>query len=106
MIEMKLDVRLDGFADPIGTLSKDENSALSFNYATSYLDNRTAHPLSLSLPLTSNAYDDARARPFFENLLQERGLFRFSGILAGHLADGADDAGMVVGLAEEPALNR
>ncbi len=69
---MKLDVRLDGFADPIASLSKDENSALSFAYATSYLDNQAAYPLSLSLPLTESAYEDARARPFFENLLQER----------------------------------
>ncbi len=72
MIEMKLDVRLDGFADPIASLSKDENSALSFAYAASYLDNRAAYPLSLSLPLTEGAYEDARTRPFFENLLQER----------------------------------
>jgi serine/threonine-protein kinase HipA len=46
MIAMKLDVRLDGFTDPIGSLSKDENNALSFAYASTYLDNPSAYPLS------------------------------------------------------------
>ena len=69
---MKLDVRLDGFSDPIGNLSRDENGALLFVYAPIYLEDASAYPLSLSLPLTDAPYVDAQSRPFFDNLLQER----------------------------------
>ncbi|AUX79307.1 HipA-like protein (plasmid) [Sinorhizobium fredii] len=67
-----LDVRLDGFAGPIGNLVRDEDGALAFAYAAAYLDNPDALPLSLSFPLGDGAFDDSRARPFFDNLLQER----------------------------------
>ncbi|WP_434714972.1 HipA domain-containing protein (plasmid) [Rhizobium sp. YTUHZ045] len=67
-----LDVRLDGFADPIGNLVRDEEGGLAFAYAANYLENADAFPLSLSFPLAREAFDDSRARPFFDNLLQER----------------------------------
>lgn len=67
-----LDVRLDGFDDPIGNLVRDEEGALAFAYQSSYLDNPAAIPLSLSFPLTDEAYEDSGTRPFFDNLLQER----------------------------------
>ncbi len=67
-----LDVRLDGFDDPIGNLVRDEDGALAFAYQSNYLDNPAAIPLSLSFPLTDEAYEDSGARPFFDNLLQER----------------------------------
>lgn len=72
MSAIDLDVRLDGFPDPIGNLSKDENGALAFAYAPMYLENASAYPLSLSLPLTDAPYQDTQSRPFFDNLLQER----------------------------------
>ncbi|KQS69415.1 hypothetical protein ASG39_22170 [Rhizobium sp. Leaf371] len=67
-----LDVRLDGFDDPIGNLVRDEEGALAFAYRSQYLDNPNAIPLSLSLPLTDATFVDPNARPFFDNLLQER----------------------------------
>jgi serine/threonine-protein kinase HipA len=67
-----LDVRLDGFDEPVGNLVRDEQGALAFAYQSHYLDNRYAIPLSLSLPLVEAPYDDRLARPFFDNLLQER----------------------------------
>lgn len=67
-----LDVRLDGFDDPIGNLVRDEEGALAFAYRSQYLDNSNAIPLSLSLPLTDATLVDPNARPFFDNLLQER----------------------------------
>ena len=69
---ISLDVRLDGFDDPIGNLLRDEKGAMAFAYQSHYLDNPDAIPLSLSLPLTDVPYEDQRARPFFDNLLQER----------------------------------
>ncbi|MFC0804526.1 HipA domain-containing protein [Ensifer sp. P24N7] len=67
-----LDVRLDGVADPIGNLVRDEGGALAFAYAATYLDDPDAFPLSLSFPLGEEPFDDSRTRPFFDNLLQER----------------------------------
>ena len=67
-----LDVRLDGFPDPIGNLVRDEDGALAFAYATTHLQDPNAFPLSLSFPLRGDAFEDNQARPFFDNLLQER----------------------------------
>ena len=71
-MSLKLDVRLDGFADPIGALVRDDNGALSFSYGTQYVQRPNAIRISLSLPLTNRIYGDQAARAFFGNLLQER----------------------------------
>jgi serine/threonine-protein kinase HipA len=67
-----LDVRLDGFGDPIGYLARDERGGLAFAYAPDYLNNADALALSVSLPLAADPYPEAQTRPFFDNLLQER----------------------------------
>ena len=67
-----LDVRLDGFENPVGALVRDDKGALAFAYKAEYVSDPEATPLSLSLPLTDDPYDDVVARPFFDNLLQER----------------------------------
>lgn len=67
-----LDVRLDGYSDPIGKLSGEPNSNATFQYDSSYLNNQNAVPLSMSLPLTDGPYGDVLTRNFFNNLLQER----------------------------------
>lgn len=67
-----LDVRLDGFRDRIGKLSRLPSGAVNFAYAQEYLRNLDAIPLSLALPLTDEPYGDVQARAFFDNLLQER----------------------------------
>ncbi len=67
-----LDVRLDGFAEPIGVLARDNNGAVAYAYRPDYVANPDAVALSLSLPLTDEPYGDVAARPFFDNLLQER----------------------------------
>ncbi|RWI16654.1 HipA domain-containing protein [Mesorhizobium sp.] len=69
---LALDVRLDGFADPIGALVRDENGSVAFVYKSDYLRKPDATALSLSLPLTEKPYDDVITRAFFDNLLQER----------------------------------
>lgn len=72
MTSLTLDVRLDGFAEPVGVLARDEYGALAFAYTATHLARADALPLSLSLPLTDEPYDDVITRAFFDNLLQER----------------------------------
>ena len=72
MTELSLDVRLDGFAEPAGTLVRTEQGALAFAYTPAHVARADALPLSLSLPLTDEPYGDIVTRAFFDNLLQER----------------------------------
>jgi serine/threonine-protein kinase HipA len=72
MNELSLDVRLDGFPGPVGSLTRLENGGLVFRYHPPYLENANAIQLSMSLPLTAEPYSDVLARSFFNNLLQER----------------------------------
>lgn len=69
---LRLDVRLDGFADPVGTLTRGDTGAIAFAYRPDYLALTPALPLSLSLPLDDRPYADPASRAFFGNLLQER----------------------------------
>lgn len=54
----------------VGTLSQQEGR-LGFVYAAPWLVSATARPLSMSLPLRAEAFDDRAARPFFAGLLPE-----------------------------------
>ncbi|NRC56231.1 HipA N-terminal domain-containing protein [Neoaquamicrobium sediminum] len=72
MEPLALDVRLDGYNDPVGVLVRDDRGAVAFAYMEDYVSNSDATPLSLSLPLSPEPYEDVIARPFFDNLLQER----------------------------------
>jgi serine/threonine-protein kinase HipA len=69
---LTLDVRLDGFAEPIGKLTRTISGNVTFNYTSEHLGLSNALPLSLSLPLQEPAFGDVLARTFFSNLLQER----------------------------------
>lgn len=48
-----------------------ESGQLSFRYDNDYLKNPDNPPLSVSLPLNENIYDDRVTRPFFDGLLPE-----------------------------------
>jgi len=65
---MRMDVWLEGCAEPVGLLERKENGALSFTYAGSA---GRKHLLSLSLPLRPEAFSDAECRGYFANLLFE-----------------------------------
>lgn len=69
---LALDVRLDGYDSPVGVLVRDPRGAIAFAYRGDYASRRDATPLSLSLPLTTDPFEDVVARSFFDNLLQER----------------------------------
>lgn len=58
------------FADQVGTLAQ-VDGRLTFSYASEWLASPAAAPLSISLPLRTQAFDDQAARPFFAGLLPE-----------------------------------
>jgi serine/threonine-protein kinase HipA len=58
------------FDDHIGVLSLIKGR-LSFHYQADWLTNPRAIPLSCSLPLQSESFDDLHTRPFFAGLLPE-----------------------------------
>lgn len=72
MIDLSLDVRLDGVPEPIGVLTRETDGGIVFRYQTAYLYLPNALPLSMSLPLAEEPFDDKSTRSFFGNLLQER----------------------------------
>lgn len=53
-----------------GTLTEDENG-YNFQYDPSYLGIKEAEPISLTLPLTNNAYQSNILFPFFDGLIPE-----------------------------------
>jgi len=69
---LALDVRLDSSENPVGVLVRDQRGGLAFAYDRAYVSQPGAISLSLSLPLTAEPFEEAVARPFFDNLLQER----------------------------------
>ncbi|MDO9111186.1 MAG: type II toxin-antitoxin system HipA family toxin [Desulfatirhabdiaceae bacterium] len=58
----------------VGKLRLDDRRRFVFQYDTCWLESPEAIPLSLSLPLRSQPYEDDVARPFFSNLLPEAGI--------------------------------
>ncbi|MBW7901828.1 MAG: type II toxin-antitoxin system HipA family toxin [Rhodocyclaceae bacterium] len=65
-----LDVWLLGHR--VGQLTQ-VDGRLSFSYSLQWLQSATARPLSHSLPLREEAFDDKATRPFFAGLLPEGG---------------------------------
>jgi serine/threonine-protein kinase HipA len=70
--QRELAVWLDSAPVRAGVLSKSvTGGAVNFVYDAVYLGNQQAVPLSVSLPLRTEAYADAETRVFFDNLLPE-----------------------------------
>jgi len=65
---MKLDVWLEAYSNPVGTLVSDVEGSLSFSYAEGA---ERSPQISMSLPLRAEPYGDAAARAYFGNLLFE-----------------------------------
>ncbi|PTV93967.1 serine/threonine-protein kinase HipA [Rhodobacter aestuarii] len=87
---MKLDVWLEAFAAPVGTLSRHDDKSLTFTYAPG---SQPTQRISMSLPLRDEPYRDADARAFFGNLLFEgRELDR---VMAVHGLDRDDIGGLL-----------
>lgn len=58
------------FGECAGVLTQDEGR-LSFQYLPEWLESNNAKPLSQSLPLSTESFDDRIAKPFFAGLLPE-----------------------------------
>jgi serine/threonine-protein kinase HipA len=58
------------FGECVGVLTQDEGY-LSFRYLPEWLGSKNAKPLSQSLPLRTEPFDDKVAKPFFAGLLPE-----------------------------------
>ena len=57
--------------EEVGTLYRDGDGAMSFQYATSWLQDVDARPISLSLPLRAEHHRGAAVFNFFQNLLPD-----------------------------------
>jgi serine/threonine-protein kinase HipA len=58
------------FGECVGVLAQDKGY-LSFQYLPHWLESKNAQPLSQSLPLRAESFDDRMAKPFFSGLLPE-----------------------------------
>ena len=97
---LRLDVRIDGFADPVGQLARDDRQNLTFGYHPAYSALPDAMPLSLSLPIREETYGDAQARAFFDNLISEQdGDLRR--IMERHALERSDIAGLLSHLGKD-----
>ena len=63
-------------SEKIGTLQLDDSRRFIFTYDKDWLQLETAVPLSISLPLQQEPFQDDHARSFFSNLLPESELRR------------------------------
>ncbi len=63
-------------SEKIGSLQLDDSRRFIFTYDKDWLQLKTAVPLSISLPLQQEPFQDDYARPFFSNLLPESELRR------------------------------
>ncbi len=67
----RLNVWLEEYEQPVGHLERLSNGNAAFRYNADYIADPAAVPLSLSLPLRPNAFDDVATRAWFDNLIQE-----------------------------------
>jgi serine/threonine-protein kinase HipA len=97
---MILDVRLDGFDEPIGQLRSNERGDIAFGYSPAYLGRDDALMLSLAFPLTGERFDDFTSRTYFDNLLPERDSAR-ADIVARHGLAANDIVGILYHLGRD-----
>lgn len=72
MAEKTLDVYLLG--NKVGQFKQEITGRFSFQYLESWLKKEEARPLSISLPLQSESFDDRYTRPYFAGLLPDDNL--------------------------------
>lgn len=68
---LDVSIEINGRQREVGVISGNNDYDASFRYSEHYLDSDTARPISISLPLTSEAYGPEPTRRFFEGLLPE-----------------------------------
>ncbi len=88
-----LDVWLEAYDQPVGTLGTKDDGSLVFAYSPGYVAAPDAHPISLSLPLVVAPFDDLATRAFFLNLLPENN--QLDQLLARERLERSDIAGIL-----------
>lgn len=68
---LDVSIEIEGRQREVGTISGSSDYDASFKYSEDYLASNTAQPISISLPLTDEAYGPEATRRFFEGLLPE-----------------------------------
>ncbi len=68
---MSRDLTVFLHGEPAGTLRQEDSGRLTFGYRDDWLGHPEARPLSLSLPLREEPFDDRGCRPFFAGLLPD-----------------------------------
>ena len=71
MRELFVSREMNGRQREVGSITGDSEFSAEFRYSEDYLNAPDAMPISLSMPLRSEAYDTANTRNFFEGLLPE-----------------------------------
>ena len=71
MKELDVSIEIEGRQREVGVISGNSDYDASFKYSEDYLSSNTARPISISLPLTEEAYGPEATRRFFEGLLPE-----------------------------------
>lgn len=66
---LSLTVRMNGYQ--VGTLKKGSTGAHTFSYASDWIENSGARPISMSMPLRVDPYTGAEVYNFFDNLLPD-----------------------------------
>ena len=71
MSDLNVSVERCGKMFPAGQLLESGRGRARFRYLDSYLEMEGAAPISVSLPLQEQAFDEDRTKTFFEGLLPE-----------------------------------
>jgi len=88
-----LQVRLEQVPVPLGYLRRDDHGELTFIYDQDYIALATPLPLSLSLPLSQQPFNDYATRSYFGNLIQEND--QLEQVMQRHSIDRNDIAGLL-----------
>jgi serine/threonine-protein kinase HipA len=101
LVVRRLEVRLDGQADPVGMLeglATNVGFPIRFTYRPGY----SGPPLSASMPISRGVYEDRDARVFFDNLLPEGPQRRSVQLVeGGHPVNQDDVSGLLAVLGAE-----
>lgn len=71
MKTLDVSIEIEGRQREVGSISGSSDYDASFSYSEDYLSSNTARPVSISMPLTDQAYGPEATRRFFEGLLPE-----------------------------------
>lgn len=68
---MPKDLRVSLLGETVGSLRQEASGRLTFTYDPAWLGKPKSRPISLSLPLQQETFDDRSVRPFFAGLLPD-----------------------------------